>query len=220
VSYYQNWPTSIAAVAQDLDSPDEHGAWETGIVSDRKHRGTAINAELIDHSPSQTLAVVQIRQCVFHPKRYNRVRKNYFLIGRNETGTAFAHAVPAGVARSSMAATPVEKAQAWIWGCTVHQLRRIVRHGDVCLFPLPKKFDPAATEYLLISADDYEHFVVSDSHVVNGTQVWVRAGSYIVLNPRLTHLKDQHPTVEGLGWYEIRIGRRASLWSFALESHD
>lgn len=211
---YSAWPKAIADIGRELDNPDEHGAWEVGITSDRKRRGVALNVDLEDYDLSSRLAVVQVRQCVFHPRRYNRVHKNYYLIGRNENGRAFAHSVPCGVARRG-GENPVVKAQAWIWDVTPKGLKRIVRQGDVALVPARGQ-----QQGVHLSAHHTAQFRVHDSHLLSASEVWLHGRTWYALNPRLTHAKDQHPTVEAVGWYEVRIGRRAPQWDFSASTAD
>lgn len=216
ITNYSRWPGAISAIAMDLDNaPDEHGAWQTGIVSDRKRRGVAINVELIDYTTTPSpLAVVQVRQCRFRPGWHNRVRKNYFLIGRNENSRPFAHSVPCGVARSS-GVSQVIKAQAWIWGVTPTGLRSVLRQGDVALVPARGK-----QRGTLLSAHHTAHFRFHDSHLLSASEIRIHGQTWYALNPRLTHNKNQHPTIEAVGWYEVRVGKRAPVWAFSLNTAD
>ncbi len=67
---------------------------ETGIESDKKRRGTAINVDIVKET--EALFLLQVRTTHFHPRRYNDVSKEYFLCGRRaDNNEAFAVAVDA-----------------------------------------------------------------------------------------------------------------------------
>src|SRR5262249_20524609 len=97
------YPVWVSKLLEELDGQ----AWEAGIASDKKQRGSSVNVGVYSFDERQQLAVVQVRQCVFHPRRWNKVRKDYYLIGRNENGSAFAHPVNS-VARSKNALETLE----------------------------------------------------------------------------------------------------------------
>lgn len=202
-----------------LTAADEVGAWETGIVSDRKQRGTAVNVEIYGFSEAHRLAVVQVRECVFDPRRWNRVRKNYFLIGRNENGNVFAHAAESP-ARSRKALSRADGPVLWalcrVWDCDVEDLPFIVRNGDVAFVPagrVPKGAEP-------VPAD--EKIVLAESHVLEGEGIFRLAGTYYVARKALlSHSKGQHPTARvARGIWRVVVGHRAGTWSFSLETRD
>lgn len=62
-----------------LIDAEKAGCWETGIASDKKQRGTAINTAVYGYDESQELAVVQVREAQFRPGRFTKVRKDYYL---------------------------------------------------------------------------------------------------------------------------------------------
>ena len=86
---------------------DEHRApaWEIGKAFDRHGQGEAVNVSIygLDLVDGQPLGIVQVRQ--YTRTRYQArhdlggsVKRNYFLIGRNEgTGLPFAHAIESRV---------------------------------------------------------------------------------------------------------------------------
>lgn len=189
---------------------EENGAWETGIESDKKQRGSAINTALYGYDTEQQLAVVQVREAAFHPRRYTRVRKDYYLIGHNETGTFFAHPVDSPL-RSSYAMSSPKACVDWvlskIWQCRIKDLEDIERQGDICLVPIPS---------IPKTAQLYEHkrIVLRDNHVLEGT-IWRDADGtiYTRRGARLVHSKRQHATIKAkAGVYRVQEGVRAQTW--------
>jgi hypothetical protein len=181
-------------VRQLLTDLDDGIAWTTGIESDRKRRGHAVNTAVYSYDDSRGLAVVQVRQAIFHPRRFTEVRKNYFLVGRNESGRAFAHPIEArasGRLTSEDVAAGVRLALTRIWDCDEEDLDDIVRNGDVAFVPvrrLPDEAEPV-TENMV---------TIRESHHVQGL-----AGSEILRVYRLcsrpahTHSEACGPAEEG-----------------------
>lgn len=194
---------------------DEHGSWEFGTAFDRKGRGQALNWDLYgvgnDVHQGTLLIVIQVRR---YEKRHKNwmpsVRKNYFLVGTNEDGSAFAHPVPAQVVRAAVNAERdvVIACQNWIFG---GDYSRMIRHGDLALVPLTKR--PAAP------AVPVSQMVLEDSHQVTGTQ-FRQNGHLYVQNPILVHIPGTHPTVMGQGWFRVVVGARADFWRFAAPTKD
>lgn len=188
---------------------EENGAWETGIESDKKQRGSAINCDLYGYDTEQQLAVVQVREAVFHPRRFTRVRKDYYLIGHTEIGNFFAHPVESPL-RSSYAMSGPKKCVDWvlskIWQCRIKDLEDIERQGDVCLLPVKSIPDTAVK----VGSE----VVIRKSHVLSG-DIWrgVDGIYYTRRGAKLTHLKRQHhPVIAKAGVYRVQEGVRAQTW--------
>lgn len=199
------------------DKVDEHGAWEFKAEFDRKGRGQAINWDLygvgFDVHTGDMLAVIQVRQYTKqHKNWYPQIRKNYFLIGENEDGSAFAHPVSANVIHAAVRAERdvIEAVQNWIFGGTYADMQR---HGDLAIIPMKSR--PAGTKGQLRKVA-----VLEDSHRLEAAQIAEVDGRIYAKNPTLTHIPGTHPTVEAAGWNRIVIGRRADFWKFAAPTID
>jgi len=208
--------TALVEAAAGATKVDEHGSWEFGItrLNRRGTRWQALNWDLYAHGrdvhTGELLAVVQIRQSV-SGRRWNRVRKNYFLLGRNEDGSTFAHPVSAMCVHSAIRAGQdvVRRVQDWIFGGDYGQVRR---QGDIALIPLRR----AAGERTPL-----QMMLLEDSHELHASEVRLGAGGVVYAkDPRLTHLPGAHPTVVADGWHKIVSGRRASFWRFAAPTID
>jgi len=213
-----SYPEWVKTLIAELDGQ----AWTTGIASDKKQRGSSINVDVYAFDNAQSLAIVQVRECVFHPRRWNRVRKDYYLIGRNENGNAFAHPVDSVARSKSALATPeggVRFALMRIWDCTESQLSRIVRNGDVALIPLGARDEKRVSGQW----EQWEgnQVLVADSHLVEAPEFYT-CGAELYARGRVTirHIKGQHPTVTGEGLWRIQHGLRADTWSFTTPTAD
>lgn len=194
---------------------DEHGTWEFGAELDRKRRGIALNWDLYgygqDVHSGQLLAVIQVRQ--YHKQCANwwpSIRKNYFLIGHNEDGTVFAHAVQFGVVRSAIRRNKpvIQAVQDWLWDA---DYSRIVRQGDIGLVPRKAKPRGEPVEPTL---------TVEDSHQLSATEIRRDGKHLYALNPDMIHLPGTHPPVSATGWYKVVSAKRASTWDFAAATLD
>ena len=139
-------------------------------------------------------------------RRWNQVRKNYFLIGANEDGTAFAHPVSANVVHAAIRAgrDVIGPLQDWIFGADYAQVRR---QGDLALIPLRR----ACGERTPLRS-----MVLEDSHALEASEIRLGAGGVVYAkDPPLIHLPGAHPTVGAAGWHKIVTGRRAPFWKFA-----
>ncbi len=209
------------------DDVDEHQApaWETGCAFDHKGRGEAINVAVYGCSfcHKQSLAVVQVRRYAkAHTNWWPSIRKNYFLIGRNErTKKAFAHPLPAGTVHAAIRRDPspeyvVQAARAWIFEVPIEKLPRVLRHGDVAAVPV-RSLPSGERKFV---EDSPEGVSVVDSHVLHAAEiVQVRERLY-ARDPLLRHLKGQHADVTGKGWHRIQVGLRADYWKFAAPTAD
>lgn len=214
----KNVPEWVRAMQKELE---QQGAWTTGIESDRRGRGSSINVDVYSISKGEQLAVVQVRECVFHPRRYSRIRKDYYLIGRNENGRAFAHPV-SGFRRSRRVqadlSTGVRIALAKIWGCNEDDLDDVVRNGDVAFVPVHR----LPTDAVLVEEG---HAVVRDSHHVralaSGKLYRVGDELYVTGRAKIEHTKHQHPTarVRG-GVWRVVAGERGEVWGFSEPTAD
>jgi hypothetical protein len=195
---------------------DEHGSWEFGIapLNRRGTRWQALNWDLYGHGhdahTGELLVVIQIRQVV-SGRRWNKIRKNYFLLGKNEDGTTFAHPVSAAVVHAAIRAGQdvVRRVQDWIFDCDYGQVRR---QGDIALIPLRR----AAGERTPLRT-----MVLEDSHELRALEIRLGAdGVVYAKDPRLVHTPGTHPTVAADGWHKVVTGRRASFWRFAAPTVD
>lgn len=194
---------------------DEHGAWEFGADIDRKRRGVALNWDLygygLDFHSGRMLAVIQVRQ--YHKQCagwWPSIRKNYFLIGSNEDGTVFAHAVQSAVVRSAIRRDrPVIRAvQDWLWDA---DYSKVVRQGDIGL--IPRRSKPKGE-----SIDD--SVTVEGSHHLSAAEI-LRDGKHLyALNPAMVHVPGTHPSVSAVGWYRVASAKRAPTWDFAAATVD
>lgn len=198
---------------------DEHGNWEFGMEFDRKGRGYAINWDLYafgkDFHNKRLLIIIQIRK--FERRRvsgFGNVQKSYFLIGRNEDNTVFAHPVESRVIHSAIKRNDniIRCVQDWIFSA---DYRKILRHGDIAAVPVSKpQGEEISTNEMIISPEDG-----SGSHLLKCNKVKVNGNVY-ALNPHLSHLPGTHPDVAAKGWYKIVIGRRTDFYSFAAPTID
>jgi hypothetical protein len=207
---------NLFAEACKADKVDEHGTWDFGADFDSKGRGSALNWDLYaygkDTHSKRLLIVVQIRQYVKVKKNYfPQIRKSYFLIGRNEDNTAFAHAVESRVIHAAIGKEKdvIKAVQNWIFKC---DYKKVIRQGDLALIPV-QRVSPHA-----IMLDSAEHLIES-SHQLSASEVR-KNGDLYASNPTLIHLPGTHPTVSGSGWYKIVVGKRAQHWDFAAPTID
>jgi hypothetical protein len=207
---------ALVEAAAEAAKVDEHGNWEFGITS-LNRRGTrwaALNWDLYgygtDAHSGAPLAVIQVRQSLAG-RRWTRVRKNYYLLGTNEDGTAFAHPVSAMCVHAAIRAGQdvVRRVQDWIFGCDYGQVRR---QGDIALIPLRRACGERTPLQTLL---------LEDSHALEASEIRFGAGGVVYAkDPRLTHLPGAHPTVAATGWHKVVSGRRASFWTFAAPTVD
>ncbi len=200
------WPKWVAQIVNEAEKA---GSFTRGIESDRKQRGSAINVDLFGYDEKQNLAVIQVRECIFHPRRYNRVRKDYYLIGHTEQGNPFTHPVDTP-ARSKWAMETPENTIAFvlskIWQCRPDELHLIVRQGDVAFVPdqLPKGAELVESNMV----------VLRETHKITG-KIWKKGSKYYCERARMVHTKRQHATVQVKDMiYRIQEGIRASVWGF------
>ena len=202
-----------------MNQAEQAGAWTTGIESDKKQRGSAINCDLYGYDPAQGLAVVQVRQAIFHPRRFTQVRKDYYLIGTTESGGFFAHPIESPARSKKAMETPescVRYVLSKIWNCREQDLVDIERQGDVALVPVTRLPNSARP---LING---EAVTIRDTHRLTG-DIWRDSDGtlYTRRGARLVHTKGQHAPVKAkAGLYRVQPGIRATTWGFTAPHGD
>lgn len=194
---------------------DEHGGWEFGADSNGRGAVSALNWDLYDYGRDYfnktTLIVIQVRQ--FERRKlsyYPQIRKNYFLIGKNEDNSVFAHSIEGRVVHNAIKRNKdvIQAVQSWIFE---HDYKKVKRQGDIGLVlvraPLGK--DTGETKVVL------EH-----SHEINADKIYMKGEYYYALNPMIVHYKNVHPSLDLEGWYKVVVGRRSDFWQFAAPTID
>ena len=210
---------NAAALIEELSTRvDEHGGWAFGIESLNKRGGfVAMNWDLYhaakDIHDQGVLFLIQVRQSSKRKSsHFTSVRKSYFLIGRNEDGTPFAHCVSHAPIFRAIAdgRCPILAIQRWIFGV---DYAKVIRQGDLALIPTKR---PQGSPY-----PDGGHATIAASHEVEADEIRTTADKRLfALNPRAVHVPQTHPTVAVKGWFEIRLGARALAWDFAKTKID
>jgi hypothetical protein len=123
--------------AKNSEKVDEHGNWEFGAEFDKKGRGYAINWDLYgiskDYFSKRLLIVIQIRKWEKRTRRgYANVQKSYFLLGRNEDNTAFAHPVESRVIHHAIKTGQdvCRACQNWMFK---GDYTKMIRQGDIAM---------------------------------------------------------------------------------------
>ena len=222
--YYGELTDYPGWVAQLMDNLNGD-AWVTGVESNKRGRGEAINVDVYSYDEAQRLAVVQVRQCRFG-RRYPQVRKQYFLIGRNENGNPFAHPVATVARYTNTVEAGVIKALCKIWGCDADELAHIVRNGDVALVPAGRL--PGEAEEITA-----KELIIRGTHIVkkhDGSAIYRRAHVsrgryvntyYIKGSASIYHTKGQHPTSTARGGtWRVVAGWQDASWDFAAPTAD
>lgn len=192
------------------------GVFTTGIKSDKHGRGTSINVDVHGWCASRGLAVVQVRECQFRPGWHNKVRKDYYLLGRIESGAVFAHAVDSPLtckkARESKAYC-IDHVLSKIWDCSIKDLADIERQGDIALIPVYK----IPSEAVQVCGP----ITLRESHVLSG-DIWQHGDIYYTRRgARLRHTKSEHAPVQARGgYYRVQEGLRATTWGFSAPTAD
>ena len=193
---------------------DEHGSWDFGCEFDSKSRGSALNWDVYafgkDFFSKKSLCVIQVRQYLKRRTNYYpEIKKSYFLLGRNEDKSIFAHSVESRVIHSAIKKNVdvIKAVQKWIFGC---DYKKIIRHGDLALIPVKK----VSGEIL-----QKQTILIEQSHMLNADVLKVN-GSLYAKNPKLEHLQKVHPAIEGKGWYKVAVAKRSKFWDFAAPTLD
>ncbi len=205
---------SLVHQAAKADKIDDHGNWEFGCSFDKKGRGTALNWDLYgygrDYHSKKLLCVIQIRQAHRVKSGYFlSIRKSYFLLGRNEDNSVFAHPVESRVIHHAIRKDldVVLAVQNWIFNCNY---KRVIRQGDLALIPVRSK--PKGNNKLGPVLLENSHQLLSESIIQND--------HLYAFNPTLTHLPNVHPEVMGVGWFKVVVGKRSDFWNFAAPTID
>ena len=213
----------LVSAAADAQKVDEHGNWEFGAEFDSKGRGSSLNWDVYafgsDIHSRRFLAVIQVRQYVKARRNYYpSIRKSYFLLGRNEDNSVFAHPVESRVIHSAVKNGKNNKGvlvavQSWIFGT---DYRTVIRHGDVALVPLSRKpqGESVMNPDIVLQPEDG-----SASHRLTAAELRVNGNLY-ANNPHLVHEPGVHPDVSGIGWFKVVIGKRANFYDFAAPTID
>jgi len=207
----EEWPEAAKALKHEAE---KSGVFTTGIESDKRNRGSAINCDLYGYTDS--LIVVQVRQCIFRPGRFNKVRKDYYLIGKNETGNLFAHPVDTPARSKKALETPdgtVNYVLSKIWDCSPDELPLIKRQGDVAFIPSPL---PGGS----IEIDNC--ITLRETHKITGKIMRAPDGRLYAERATAKHIKGQHATVKTPkgAWFRIQEGVRAKSWGFTTPTSD
>jgi len=200
-------------VAQVSKNVDEHGNWNFGIQATSRggRNGAALNWDCYavgsDLHTGDFLAVIQIRQTRWN-KYGNSSRKSYYLIGRNEDATAFAHCVESRTIHAAIAdgRDVIRACQTWMFGT---EYAKVLRQGDIALVPVrsPKGDKTDERAMSIGSSHGYSHLLICEEvH---------RNGSIYVLNPTLTHNPGTHSTLRAKGWHKVVTSNRAAQWDFS-----
>ena len=176
---------------------DEHGG-----ISGRGDHNEIVVHDIVDdpielkrlHAIGKRLAVVaQRRVRVYAGHQWGpSAREDFFLVGENENGIPFAHAISNTVYKT------VSGALEWIW--EVDTIGDVIdRHGDVAVVRCKKQFK---------SSGQIGKIAVLDNHVFEGE--YRKNGAIYVRNGILHHTKEQHPDVKiGNEWVKLKAGRRS-----------
>jgi len=209
-----SWPEFAKKLALDAERA---GTFETGIESDKKQRGTSINTDLFGYDQDKVLIVLQVRECHFRPGRFNQVRKDYYLIGRNENGNVFAHPCESP-ARSKWALSSPENTVEFIlckiWECKPDELALIKRQGDIALIPSPLPAGSIETE---------NEIVLRQTHKIIGKIMRAPNGCLFCEQAKVIHTKGQHTPIKKTrkgNWYRIQSGIRSETWGFSRPTAD
>lgn len=211
---YDSYPEFVKTLMRDME---KNCVCETGIASDKKLRGTSVNTDPCGWDEEQGLAVIQVRQCEFHPRRFNKVRKDYYLVGTNENGTFFAHAIESPL-RSSFAKELPEQCVSYvlakIWGVKIAQLPEVIRQGDLAFIPV-RNIPEGAQQH------PENTMVLRDSHVLKG-DIWIAGEEvYTRRGASLKHTKGEHGVIKAKeGLYRVALGHRAETWGFSAPTAD
>jgi hypothetical protein len=194
---------------------DEHRGWKFGVNSNGRGQVSALNWDLYDYGRDYynktTLIVIQIRQ--FERRKVNyfsQIRKNYFLIGKNEDNSIFAHCIEGRVIHNAIKRKKdvIHAVQSWIFE---NDYKKVNRQGDIGLVQVktPLGNDTELTKVVL-----------ENSHEISAEKIFLKGEYYYVLNPKVVHYQNVHPTLDMQGWYKVVVGRRSDFWMFAAPTVD
>lgn len=174
---------------------DEHGGYRRGdyhtlIVLDVIWQPAKLRTL---HASGDILALVIDCRKRIYAKSYGHgpgERTDVYLVGTNESGTPFCHAVAQHL-------LTVADAVDWVWWGNEPIT---ARHGDVAITPTRKPIK---------NGELVNDLQIVDRHVITG-EVY-RNGALYARNAVLHHTADQHPDITiGNEWHKIIIGRRST----------
>ncbi len=205
-------------VGRLLIDAEKSGAWTSGIESDKKLRGSAINTAIYGYDETRGLAVIQVRECIFNPRKFNKVRKDYYLLGRTENAKIFCHPIESPCrSRLAMddAAYCVRYVLCKIWDVIDDYLDDIIRQGDIAFVPILKL--PMGAEKIVD-----KQVTLRDTHVVSADKIYKFSDEYYVMRgARMRHTKREHKPIKALsGFYRVQLGVRADNWGFTAPCGD
>lgn len=216
----QSMVKRLVFAAAKAEKVDEHGNWDFGANLDKKRRGSALNWDLYaigkDCHNKKLLAVIQIRQYFKRNTNwYPRIRKSYFLLGRNEDNTVFAHPVESRVIHSAIAKDKdvLLAVQSWIFS---HDYQGIIRQGDLAVIPSKRYKELREAEKDSVP----QQRTIQGSHRLYADAIAYRNDNLYALNIYLEHLPHTHPTIQQKGWFKIVVGQRSSFYDFAVPTID
>lgn len=208
-----------AFVQNFMREMERAGVCETGIVSDSRRRGESVNIDPCGWDDEQALAVLQVRQCIFHPRKFNRVRRDYYLCGYNENGTFFAHSIESPMRSSYAKAAPkncVEFALSKIWGVKISQLDEVVRQGDIAFIPV-KNLPADAAPF------PEPTMILRESHILRGEIFTAGESVFVKFGASMRHVKKEHAAIRAKKispFYRVALGNRAETWGFSAPTAD
>jgi hypothetical protein len=206
---------NLIAAVKVSEKIDEHGGWDFGSEFDYKGRGSALNWDLYaygsDSHSKRFMIVIQVRQFIRRKKNYfPGIRKSYFLIGRNEDNSVFAHCVESRIIHNAIKKKQdvLLAVQSWIFNC---DYKKVERQGDIGFIKVKR------IKGLQV---DKTEIVIRASHQIESENILRDSKNFYVLNPQVTHLMNVHPALSLIGWYKVAIGQRCSNWDFASPTID
>ena len=193
---------------------DEHGSWDFKAEFDYNGSGSALNWDLYaygtDYHSKETLCIIQIRKYRKAKRNYfPEIRKNYYLIGKNEDDSMFAHPIESRVIHHAIkkGVDVILAVQNWIFQC---DYKKVIRQGDIALVPIRKPCGKLL---------ETKEAIIENSHHLVADEIYENGFSY-VKNPTVNHIPCTHPQISGSGWFKLIVGQRASYWKFAAPTVD
>lgn len=212
---------NLIDLAAKGDRLDEHGGWEFGCSFDKKGRGYARNYSVYGYGKDihckRFMAVIQIRQYEVHGENwYPNIKKSYFLLGRNEDDSVFAHPVESRVIHNAInkGKNVIKSVQDWIFG---YDYKKVIRQGDLALIP-SKRYKELREAEAITELPQYR--LIEGSHHLFCDVVARKGESFYTLNPHLIHGNGTHPPVKIAGWFKLVVGKRSPFYSFATPTID
>ena len=203
---------------QLVKAAEKAGTYTTGIASNsRRTRARSINVDAYGYCAQRQLVVIQVRECRYRQGRFNKVRKDYYMLGYIESGEVFAHPVESP-ARSKTAMASPEACVDWtlsqVWDCAIADLPEIRRQGDVAFIPahLPKEAHPLVVQTIMVRG----------THVIEADRIWQDGATiYVSRRARALHTKGEHAPVRVRhGVFRVQAGIRAKVWGFTAPVGD